>query len=131
MMGRTSSLLGVFLVLSAGLPACAAAAPQPVRYGRVVVTGADAPEGREVLGNVEISGQRKLSELVREFAERVAVLGGTVGRIDSFSTTPTPETRYSSSVTVCGIFPRNFTCYRGTEHRVPSVVTTLRGRAFR
>lgn len=119
------------LLLFAG--GCAQTTAQPILYadGLVQIMVLEEPEGRQLLGRVEVTGRRRMPELLEEFAARAARLGGRIGKIDSIRTAIEPDTRSESRFSTCGRFPRLYSCYRSAERTSAAVTTTLSGRAFR
>ena len=128
------------LALAAASPACATVRSHALpttslhlapHRGRVAVSlTRDPPAGVE-LGRVEATTYASVDDLVPEFVERVAGLGGDYARIDELSTRYEWQWRPVTSTYNCGSFRYPVTCTR--SYMVHEEVATLRaaGRAFR
>ena len=72
-------------VRSSALPAYGVGAHRPYRGPMAVSVTRDPPDGT-VMGAVEASGGPSIAEVIPEFIERAAGLGGNVARIDRIVT---------------------------------------------
>lgn len=98
--------------------------------GAVTVSLTRDPPGGVELGRVEASTLGTVDELIPEFVERVASLGGNYARIDELGTRFEWQWRPVTSTYNCGTFRFPMTCTR--TYMVHEEVATLRavGRAF-
>lgn len=99
--------------------------------GRVAVSLTRDPAAGVELGRVEATTYSTVDDLVPEFVERVAGLGGDYARIDELGTRYEWQWRPVTSTYNCGSFRFPMTCAR--TYMVQEEVATLRavGRAFR
>ncbi len=128
------------LALAASVAACAAVRSSAVpttslhlapHRGAVAVSLTRDPPGGVELGRVEAATLGTVEELVPEFVERVAGLGGDYARIDEIGTRFEWQWRPVTSTYNCGTYRFPMTCTR--TYMVNEEVATLRaaGRAFR
>jgi len=116
------------IIHSSAVPTGAGAAA----YEGSVVVVTTAPTDSTEVGIVQASGPNAdVENLTKEFARRVASLGGNVGVVDTIRTHYETRTRTESYSYSCGTYKMPQTCY-GTRVVNEEVGTTsMIGRAFR
>ena len=115
-------------VRSSGVPTGGGYRPNA---GPVTIRASDVPPGAVQVGVAQAFGQATIDQLVPEFADRVAKLGGNFGKIDDIRTKFEMQSKSESYQYSCGTpqAPRQCT---GTRTRTVEVATTtIIGRAFR
>lgn len=83
------------------------------------------------VGIVEASTEKELPDLIQEFAEQTAKVGGSLGKVDSLRTSFEIMQRQKLETYECGTTSAPRTCTRHVTEYVEVATTTAVGRAFR
>lgn len=103
----------------------------PNHQGRVVVHATRVPENAVQLGIVEAHGNIvDIEQVMPEFANRVAKLGGNYGKVDDITTKFEVRSEARSYTYSCGDYKSPRTCTGTRMQTVEYATTTILGRAY-
>lgn len=99
--------------------------------GPVGISATRDPPGGQELGVVEASGPTSIEEVLPEFIERAASLGGNVARIDHIETSFQWVSRPVTQTYNCGVGRFPMMCTRTYMQTEELAMLRVMGRAFR